>query len=94
MTADEWAETDGNPMFDRMTVGEIAAYFEDRDREPGEPDWDAIEHAGHLVSVHGGKPCDCPLPSAEETEAARAERAREHRAEAHDGGECDCEAPF
>lgn len=64
------------------------------DREPGEPDHDAIEYAEHCEAAHGGKACDCPLPTPEETEAAWAERARQHRAEDHDGGECDCEAPF
>jgi hypothetical protein len=91
---DEWAEEHGNPMFDRMTDGEIARYFEDRGREPPEPDHDAIEYARHCEEDHGGKACDCPLPSPEETGAAWTEREREHRAEVHDGGECDCQPPF
>lgn len=49
-----------SPMFDCMTDGEIAAWFEDRDREPSEPDWDAIEYAKHSEEAHGGKACDCP----------------------------------
>ncbi len=87
----------GNPMFDRMADGEIAAYFRDRDREP-EPDWDAYEeqHAieEHEDTIHGGGPCNCPPPTAEEIEAQWAERARQHRAEDHGGGPCDCLPPF
>ena len=86
-----------NPMFDRMTDGEIAAYFCERDREP-EPDWGAYEEQRaieeHEDAVHGGGPCTCPLPTAEEIEAQWAERARQHRAEVHGGGPCDCLPPF
>jgi len=64
------------------------------DREPTEPDHDAIAYAEHCEAVHGGKACDCPLPTPEEIEAAWAERARQHQAEDHGGGECDCTAPF
>jgi hypothetical protein len=92
--AGEIADSGGNPMFDRMTDGEIAHYFEDRDREPAEPNWDAIEYAKHCHDEHDGKACDCPLPTPEETEAAWAERARQHVAEDHGGGECDCVAPY
>lgn len=58
--ADEWNRENANPMFDRMTDGEIAAYFDDRDREPSEPDWDAIAYAKHSREAHDGKACDCP----------------------------------
>lgn len=65
--ADEWASEYRNPMFDRMTDGEIAAYFEDRNREPsGEPPEDYLEaeaerHARyHREKDHDGGKCDCP----------------------------------
>lgn len=64
------------------------------DREPDEPDWDVEEEARHSWEAHGGKACDCPLPSPEETEAAWAEHGRQHRAAVHGGGECDCTAPW
>ena len=93
--ADEWsAENGGNPMFNRMTDGEIAHYLEDRDREPSEPDFDAIEDERHSREVHGGGPCDCPVPTEEEIAAQWAEEDRKHNAEYHGGGACDCSAPF
>lgn len=52
-------------MFDRMTDGEIAAYLEDRDREPPEPDWDEYEDAKHRHLFHDGAECNCPDPAPE-----------------------------
>lgn len=93
-TVSEWDGENPNPMFDRMTDGEIAHYFEDRDREPAEPDDDVEEEARHSWEEHGGKACHCPLPGPAEIAAQWAEREQQHRAEAHGGSECDCEPPF
>jgi hypothetical protein len=65
-----------------------------------EPDFDQIaewERQDHEDEAHGGKPCNCPVPTEEEIAAQWAERDRQHRAEAHAGGKCDCppeEPPF
>lgn len=95
--AGEIADSGGNPMFGRMTDGEIAAYFRDRDREP-EPDWSDYEEMRaieeHEDEAHGGGPCTCPPPTPQEIEEQWAARQRQHLDEDHDGGPCDCQAPF
>jgi hypothetical protein len=63
-------------------------------REPPEPDWDAIGYAKHCDEAHFGAACDCPPPSQAEIDAEWAAVAERHRANVHDGGECDCESPF
>jgi hypothetical protein len=64
-------------------------------REPDPEDYEIAkaEHE-HSEQVHGGKPCDCPVPTEEETAAYWAEQTRQHSAEYHDGGECHCQSPF
>jgi hypothetical protein len=65
------------------------------DYEPDPSDYeDAKAYEEHCREVHGGEACDCPLPTREETEAAWAERARQHVAEDHGGGERHCQPPF
>jgi hypothetical protein len=64
------------------------------DWEPSEPDFEAEAYAEHCEEAHGGKPCNCPLPTQAELDAAWEERAKAHREEEHDGGPCDCIAPF
>lgn len=59
-----------------------------------EPDWDEIEYEKHLDTVHGGQPCDCPVPDEAEIWARWEAREAAHRAEAHGGGQCDCKPPF
>lgn len=63
-------------MFDRMTDGEIAAYFRDRDCEPSdEPSEDYLEAEAerdlkrHRDKDHGGGECDCPAIEPEYGEA-------------------------
>jgi hypothetical protein len=73
---DEWAKDNPNPMFDRMTDGEIAEYFRERDREPSdEPPEDYLEAEAeraaqrHRDKDHGGGECDCPAGEPEYGEA-------------------------
>lgn len=74
---------------------DVDDYWEpDHDREPSEPDSDAIDYAEHCETVHAGTACNCPPRTPEEIEADWAEQARRHNAEDHGGGECDCQAPF
>lgn len=69
--------TGGNPLFDRMTDGEIAAYLEDRDRNdsPEPPqDWldeqDVRDQQRHRDQDHGGGACDCPPAEPQYTDTA------------------------
>jgi hypothetical protein len=75
--AGEIAGSGGNPMFDRMTEGEIAAYFAGQDREPpDEPSGDYLEAEAeraqkrHRDKDHGGGKCDCPAAGPEYSEGA------------------------
>jgi len=70
-------------------------YGRDDYREPDPEDYEIAkaEHE-HSETVHGGRPCDCPVPTEEEIAAQWAEEDRKHRAEVHGGGECRCEPPF
>lgn len=68
--------------------------WDDRDREPPEPDFDAIAEEEHSRQVHGGKACDCPVPTEEEQAAIWEATAKAHSEGFHDGGPCDCKAPF
>jgi hypothetical protein len=87
--------TDINDLADDRRQDEDDDWHEDDDREPDPEDYEiAKAEREHSEQAHGGKPCDCPAPTEEETAAYWAEQTRLHNAEYHDGGECDCQAPF
>lgn len=75
---------------------DVSDWYDDIDyREPDPEDYEiAKAEDEHSEQVHDGEPCDCPVPTEEETAARWAEETRQHNAEYHDGGECDCQAPF
>lgn len=89
---DDWDDDRYQEYKDGVAMGYINP--DGTQREPREPDWDAMAAEEHSRDAHNGGECDCPAPSAEEIEAEWAARAAQHRAEDHAGGECDCEAPF
>ena len=60
-----------------------------------EPDFDVIAEEEHFAQFHPeGGPCNCPVPTPEEQAALWEAEDRAHREGFHDGGECDCTAPF
>ncbi len=89
--AQDWDEDDGQEPDDD---------WHDDDRDGYEPDPEDYENAKaeeeHCQEVHGGRDCDCPLPTPEEIAARWEASAQQHRADAHGGGPCDCddEPPF
>lgn len=72
--------------------------YRDDDWEPDPTDYlEQKAQEEHEDEVHGGQPCNCPVPTEAEIKAQWEKRAAEHRAEAHAGGKCDCppeEPPF
>jgi hypothetical protein len=91
---------DGDDRYEEYKDSVAMGYINEdgTQREPREPDWDAIEYAilyaKHCEETHAGAACDCPVPSQAEIDAAWAAHLEKHLAEDHDGTECDCEAPF
>jgi hypothetical protein len=75
-------------------------YYDPRDDDHYEPDPEAYEIAKaeeeHCQEVHGGRDCDCPVPTPEEIAARWEASTQQHRADAHGSGPCDCddEPPF
>lgn len=70
-------------------------YRRDDDYEPDPTDWlEAEAQREHEDEAHGGKPCDCPVPTEEEQAAIWEATAKAHSDGFHNGGPCDCEAPF
>jgi hypothetical protein len=91
---------DGDDRYEEYKDSVAMGYINEdgTQREPREPDWDAIEYAilyaKHCEETHAGAACDCPVPSQAEIDAAWAAHMEKHLAEDHSGTECDCEAPF
>jgi hypothetical protein len=89
-------DDDGDDRYEEYKDSVAMGYInpDGTQREPREPDWDAILYANHCEEIHAGAACDCPPPSQAEIDAAWAAHLEKHLAEDHDGGKCDCEAPF
>jgi hypothetical protein len=80
---------------DHEDDGDWRDYDDDDYRESDPEDYEiAKAEREHSEQAHDGRPCDCPVPTEEETAAYWAEQTRLHNAEYHDGGDCDCEPPF
>jgi len=61
---------DGDDHYDEFKDNVAMGYInpDGSYREPPEPGFDALAEAEHSRQVHGGGPCDCPVPSPAEAQ--------------------------